>query len=153
MKKHKLNFLTQAFDQRFSIQVLNLYKGIHSLPTYYNDKIFESKIDYRSYFNNLSDLLKLENKDAVMFGISKKDNCIFVYKEDRQDDSYIVSKALSRGSYSRFASKELAKDIVNYLELDKKQVLEVAIKGNKQDYFFKIAGEVNGKVKLIEYKV
>ena len=103
-------------------------------------------------FNNLSDLLKLENKDAVMFGISKKDNCIFVYKEDKQDDSYIVSKALSRGSYSRFASKELAKDIVNYLELDKKQVLEVAIKDNKQDYYFKIAGEANGKVKLIEYK-
>lgn len=92
-------------------------------------------------FSNLSKLLELKNKDAIMFGISKKDNCIFVYKEDKQDDNYVVSKTAGRDSYSRFTSKELCENIVDYLGLK-----------DKQDYYFEIVQKIGDKVKLIKLK-
>ena len=106
-----------------------------------NDKIgmrFSLKEGRFVIFSNLTKMLDLNNGEAIMFSVSKKDNCLFVFKEDNCYDNYIVKKANGNYSYSRFTAKYLAKDIVDYLDLNKKQVLNVDIKTNKNDFYSKV---------------
>lgn len=111
----------------------------------------EGKIDMRFtvkdgrfiLYQSLTRKLGLNDGDSVMFGVSKKENCLYIFKEEACEDNYTVKQAGGKRSYSRFTSKDLIQDIINYLGLDK----------DKQDYFFEAVGEVtDGKLKLIEYK-
>lgn len=95
-------------------------------------------------YNKLVRKLGLNDGDSIMFGVSKKENCLYIFKEEVHEDNYIVRCGGGKRSYSRFTSKGLAQDIVNYLELNKK----------KEDYLFESVGEViEGKLKLAEYKI
>lgn len=91
-------------------------------------------------YQPLAQKLNLNNGDSVMFGISKKENCLYIFKEDTCEDNYKIVHQEHKSFY-RFTSKNLIKGIINYLGLDK----------DKQDYFFESVGEVtDGKLKLIE---
>lgn len=111
----------------------------------------EGKIDMRFtvkdgrfiLYQSLIRKLGLNDGDSVMFGVSRKENCLYIFKEEACEDNYTVKQAGGKRSYLRFTSKNLTQDIINYLGLDK----------DKQDYFFESANEMtDGKLKLIEYK-
>lgn len=69
-------------------------------------------------FKKTADLLNVKARDAIMFAVSKKNKCGFVYKEDPQDDSYYLSN--SRRNYFRFTSKVLADYMMDVFDIKDK---------------------------------
>lgn len=99
-------------------------------------------------FSNLISKLQLKSGDAVMFAISKKDKCLLIFKEELDEDNYIIKKAGGQRSYSRFTAKFLANDIVDYLELNTKIVAGVKTKTEQKSFFFEIGDFIGNKLKL-----
>lgn len=71
-------------------------------------------------FEKLAKLLGCTDKDAVMFGFSKKNNCAYIFKEEPEEDSYYLRKAgPSRPNY-RFTSKTLGHQFFEFFKSDSK---------------------------------
>jgi hypothetical protein len=56
------------------------------------------------FFQKARETMKLEFYDAVMFAVNKKEKTMYVYKETRDYDNYILSKS---GESGRFTNREL----------------------------------------------
>lgn len=89
-------------------------------------------------FKKSADLLNVGNGDPIMFALSRKENCAFVYKEDPEEDSYYLSN--SGRQYFRFTSKDLMSLFKDFFKSD-----------NTKAIYFEMATEPNqnGMFKLI----
>jgi hypothetical protein len=71
--------------------------------------------------NKAAEVIGLKHRDAVMFALSKKERCGWIYKEDPEPDSYYPSKSGNRG-YFRFTSKELMELLRSNFNINKNTV-------------------------------
>lgn len=84
-------------------------------------------------------LLDLKDNDAIMFGFDQKKQVGYIFKEEEQEDSYIVK--IDQKKSIRFGNKNLCKTMAKIFNLNSQQNL----------IYFTIAGEPN-KDKLWEFK-
>lgn len=89
-------------------------------------------------YSSVAKLLNVTCGSAIMFSISKSNNCGFIYKEDVQKDSYILNE-YDKINY-RFCSSELSRLFKNVFNItDKECYFEVEpIQNDKGQYMFKL---------------
>ena len=68
------------------------------------------------FYKKVLELMSLNTGDAVMFAFNKKNKVGYIYKEEPEDDSYILKD--SSYQYLRFTSKQLGLFIIDVFELD-----------------------------------
>jgi hypothetical protein len=72
-------------------------------------------------FKKVANLLKADNRDAIMFAFNKKDKCAYIYKEEPEEDSYYLSN--SGREYYRFTSKEEMLFFIDFFEIEKEKAV------------------------------
>lgn len=86
-------------------------------------------------FNKLAaEQLKMNNSNAYMFALSKKQECAFIYEESPEPDSYYPKN--SKDGIYRFTSKDLATLFSDFFGIDKKTHFEIT--SCKEEALFKI---------------
>lgn len=100
---------------------------------YYESKISINK-DYEfSFSTGLAREMELEKETPVMFSFSKKNNCAYVYREDKEEDSFIVHK--NKKSYS-FSNRDLKYMFAKFFGL--KRTDKISFKAIKENDRFKL---------------
>lgn len=82
------------------------------------------------------ELISLTNESAIMFALSKKDNCAYVFKEEPEPDSYYPKH--SKDGIYRFTCKDLANHFTNFFEFSTKKNFDIEV--------------INGQFKITSFK-
>ena len=85
--------------------------------------------------------LKIKAGDGLMFALSKKNNCLYVFKEEASDDNFICKE--NKGcNYFRFCSKDTVSCIFDIFN----------VSSDKATIYFTIDGDIDerGYLKLVQ---
>ena len=75
------------------------------------------------------ELTQMNNEKAFMFGLSKNNNCAYLFSEEPDVDSYYPKH--SKDGIYRFTCKDLAGHFNNFFDTNKKMLFDITLDNEK----------------------